>query len=74
MDPISNPVAVTRALREARQELSGALLASTLTRPTRAAEAVCQHVTGAAALLDAVLGAGARALVVGEVLAERVAA
>lgn len=54
MDPITSPVAVARALRKAREELGAALMASTLTRPTRAADAVCQHITGAAHLLDAV--------------------
>lgn len=49
-----SPPDVARALRDAREELSAALLALTLTRPTRAAEAALLHVTGAAALLDAV--------------------
>jgi len=53
MDPVTSPVAATRALREARVELGAALLALTLTAPTRAAaaraaDAARLHVTGAA--------------------------
>lgn len=65
MDAVTAPVAVTRRLRQARDELSAALLALTLTKPTRAADAVRLHVMDAAALLDAVQ-AGANMRLTGE--------
>jgi len=78
MDPVTSPVAATRALREARVELGAALLALTLTAPTRAAAARAAdtarlHVTGAANLLDAV-EAGASTRLADELTAERWAA
>jgi len=68
MDAVTPPVATTGALRAARDELRAALLALTLTKPTRAADAARLHVTGAAALLDTVqAGTGTPLLLAGEV-------